>query len=219
MERRMSSGPQGEASQERELAALRAGDEEAYLRLVRRHHPAMIRVASLHVHSAAAAEEVAQEAWLGVLRGLHQFEGRSSLRAWIFGILLNCARARAIREGRTVPFSALEAERGEDAPSVPPDRFLGAGDEWAGHWAAPPSPWPEAWVASRELMALVQAALARLPEGQRAVMSLRDVEGWGAEEVCELLGISEGNQRVLLHRARSKVRGDVERQLGREEHA
>jgi RNA polymerase sigma-70 factor (ECF subfamily) len=218
MERPTASESQDSAAQDRELVALRAGDEEAFLNLVRRHHPAMIRVASLHVRSAAAAEEVAQEAWVGVLRGLHQFEGRSSLRTWIFGILLNCARARAIREGRTVPFSALEQER-EEAPSVSPARFLDAGHEWAGHWAAPPSPWPEAWVESREMIAAVQEAMERLPEGQRTVMSLRDLEGWDSEQVCALLGISEGNQRVLLHRARSKVRGYLEHRSGREEPA
>lgn len=198
-----------------ELAALRAGDEAAFLALVRRHHRAMVRVAALYVRSTATAEEVAQEAWIGVLRGLEGFEGRSSLRAWIFAILVRGARARAAREGRTVPFSALEAE-GEDGPSVDPARFLDDDQRWAGHWSEPPAPWPDRWAESRELAALAQEAMSTLPAGQRAVMSLRDVEGWEAEEVCALLEISEGNQRVLLHRARSRVRGYLEEKLGSE---
>lgn len=198
-----------------EVAALRAGDERAFLALVERHQRGMVRVASLYVKSAATAEEVVQEAWIGVLRGLDGFEGRSSLKSWIFGIVVNCARARAVRDGRMVPLSSLLAEAEDDGPSVAAERFLGDGQRWAGHWAEPPSPWPDTWVESREMVALVQEAMAALPEAQRTVMSLRDVDGWDSSEVCELLGISEGNQRVLLHRARSKVRGSLEQQLGR----
>ncbi len=204
------------ASEHGELAALRAGDEEAFLALVNRHHRAMIRVASLYVRSNASAEEVVQEAWMGVLRGLHLFEGRSSLKSWIFAILVNCAKARASRDARMVTLSSLEAESEDDGPSVSPDRFLDEDQRWAGHWAEPPEPWPDARVESQEMVALVQEALATLPEAQRSVMSLRDVDGWDSDEVCELLGISEGNQRVLLHRARSKVRGYLEQKLGRE---
>jgi RNA polymerase sigma-70 factor (ECF subfamily) len=198
------------------LPALRAGDEKAFLALVNRHHRGMVRVASLYVKSAASAEEVVQETWIGVLRGLHLFEGRSSLKSWIFGILVNCAKARAARERRAVPLSAIEVEVGDDGPSVSPDRFQSDDQRWAGHWAEPPEPWPDAKVALREMVALVQEALATLPEAQRTVMSLRDVDGWDSDEVCQLLGISEGNQRVLLHRARSKVRNYIEQSLGRE---
>jgi RNA polymerase sigma-70 factor (ECF subfamily) len=203
-------------TEDREVAALRAGDERAFLVLVNRHHRGMMRVASLYVRGVATAEEVVQEAWLGVLCGLNLFEGRSSLKSWIFGILINCAKARAAREARSVPLSALEREEEEEGPSVSPDRFLDDEQRWAGHWSQPPVAWPEATVASREMVALVREALETLPEAQRTVMSLRDVDGWDSAEVCELLGISEGNQRVLLHRARSKVRGYLEQRLGGE---
>jgi RNA polymerase sigma-70 factor, ECF subfamily len=166
--------------------------------------------------SASPAEEVVQEAWMGVLRGLHLFEGRSSLKSWVFAILVNCAKVRASRDARMVPLSSLEPESEDDGPSVPPDRFLDEDQRWAGHWAEPPEPWPDARVESQEMLALVQEALATLPAAQRSVMSLREVDGWDSDEVCELLGISEGNQRVLLHRARSKVRGYLEQKLGRE---
>jgi RNA polymerase sigma-70 factor (ECF subfamily) len=206
------------AAEERELAALRAGDEAAFLSLVNRYHGAMLRVASMHVKSRASAEEVVQEAWLGVLKGLHLFEGRSSLKSWIFRILVNCAKTRGMRDVRSVPLSWLADGAGEEELSVSPDRFQESGERWAGHWADPPEPWPDARVESSEMMALVREALERLPEAQRTVMTLRDVDGWESGEVCELLGISEGNQRVLLHRARSKVRGYVEERLGREDH-
>jgi len=205
------------AAEERELAALRAGDEAAFLSLVNRHHFAMLRVASMYVKCRASAEEVVQDAWLGVLRGLHLFEGRSTLKSWIFRILVNCAKTRGVHDARSVPMSSLADGAGEEGPSVPPDRFQEEGERWAGHWAEPPEPWPDARVESSEIVALVREALETLPEAQRAVMTLRDVDGWESGEVCELLGISDGNQRVLLHRARSKVRGYVEERLGRED--
>ena len=201
------------ASDDRELSALRAGDEAAFLALVRLHHSAMLRVACMYVPSRAVAEEVAQEAWIGVLRGLHLFEGRSTLKAWIFRILVNCAKSRGAREARTTPLSALEEAASEPAPAVSPDRFLGEDDRWPGHWSDPPEPWPDARVESAEMVALVREALATLPEAQRNVMSLRDVDGWEAAEVCQALGISEVNQRVLLHRARSRVRAFVEERM------
>jgi RNA polymerase sigma-70 factor (ECF subfamily) len=176
----------------------------------------MLRVATVYVRSRAIAEEVVQEAWLGVLKGLHAFEGRSSLKSWIFSILVNCAKTRGAREARSVPMSALEAE--DDAsPAVSPDRFRDEADRWPGHWSQPPQPWPDERVASNELVALVGEALATLPDAQRTVMTLRDVEGIDSSEVCALLGVSEVNQRVLLHRARSKVRAFVEDRLGRED--
>lgn len=212
-----ASGSEATAfNEDAEVAALRAGDERAFLALVNRHHRGMIRVASLYVKSAAAAEDVVQEAWLGVLRGLHLFEGRSSLKSWIFGIVVNCARARAARDVRSVPLSLLEREQEDEGPSVSPDRFLEDGHRWAGYWAKAPVAWPDATVASKEMVSLVREALETLPEAQRTVMSLRDMDGWDSAEVCELLGISEGNQRVLLHRARSKVRSCLEQRLGGE---
>ncbi len=202
--------------EERELAALRAGDERAFLALVNRHHRGMVRAAAFYVQGTATAEEVVQEAWLGVLRGLHLFEGRSSLKSWIFGIVVNCARARAAREARSVPLSALEREQDDQGPSVSPDRFVDGDQRWSGNWAQPPVAWPDAKLASKEMLSLVRGALETLPAAQRSVMTQRDVDGWDSEEVCALLGISEGNQRVLLHRARSKVRGYLEQRLGGE---
>jgi RNA polymerase sigma-70 factor (ECF subfamily) len=196
------------------LPALRAGDERAFLALAGRYHAAMLRVARLHVSSAAAAEDAVQEAWLGVLKGLATYEGRASLRGWIFSIVGNCARRRGAAEARAVPLSALAPE-GEHEPAVPPERFLGEDHpDWPGHWASPPEPWPEARVLAREAAALAHGAIEALPPAQREVITLRDVEGLDAAEVCALLGISEGNQRVLLHRARSKVRAALEASLG-----
>jgi RNA polymerase sigma-70 factor (ECF subfamily) len=202
------------ADDARIVAALRAGDEAAFVALVERHHRAMVRIAAAFVRSEAVAEEVAQEAWLGVLSGLARFEERASLRTWIFQIVVNQARGRAAREARSVPLSALR-DVADDGPAVPPERFLDGG-EWPGHWASPPRAWPDELAASREAVAIVRAALESLPASQRAVMTLRDVEGWDAAEVCELLGLSDGNQRVLLHRARSAVRARLEERLGAE---
>jgi RNA polymerase sigma-70 factor (ECF subfamily) len=169
----------------------------------------MLRVALLYVGSRAVAEEVVQEAWLGVLTGLERFEGRSSLKTWIFRILTNVAKTRGEREGRTVPFSALaEAQEQEGGGAVDPERFLGAESVWAGHWSSARAPLavPEERLLAAEARSRIDAAIAELPPNQRAVLTLRDVSGFGSEEACELLGISEINQRVLLHRARSKVR-------------
>ena len=209
-----SGSASGVGGEERELAALRAGDETAFLALVSRHHGAMLRVAAMFVKSRASAEEVVQEAWIGVLKGLHLFEGRSSLRSWIFKILVNCAKTRGMHDARAVVIALDELV--DEGPSVSPDRFRDDTERWPGHWSQPPEPWPDARVESSEMVALVRQALETLPEAQRTVMSLRDVDGWDSGEVCELLAISEGNQRVLLHRARSKVRAFVEEQLGSE---
>jgi RNA polymerase sigma-70 factor, ECF subfamily len=193
------------------LSALRAGDEKAFLALVRQLHPSMLRVASLFVSSRAVAEEVVQETWLGVLKGLGGFEGRSSLRRWIFGILTNCAKARGTREARSVPFSSV-VDEGEDEAAVDPSRFLPPDHpRWPGHWSAPPVAWAEEKLIERESLQVAQRAIEELPRGQREVIVLRDVEGWDSDEVCESLGLSEVNQRVLLHRARSKVRAALER--------
>jgi RNA polymerase sigma-70 factor (ECF subfamily) len=201
--------------EERELvAALRAGDEAVFREVVATYNAAMIRVASLHVSTRAVAEEVVQETWLAVVKGLDRFEERSSFKTWMFTILVNRARSRGTRERRTVPFSSLQTDEG--TPGVPGDRFRPPTDHWAGHWAEPPSPWsdvPAARLESQETRTLIFDALRSLPDQQREVMTLRDVEGWSAEDVCSLLGLSDGNQRVLLHRARGKVRSVLEQQF------
>lgn len=196
-----------------DLEALRDGDEGAFSRLVDRHHASMIRVARLYVGSTAAAEEVAQEAWLGVVQGIARFEGRSTLEAWIFAIVANCAKRRGAQERRTVPLSSL-ARDDEGGPAVDPERFLdGAHPRWPGHWSQPPEPWTSDQVDSRETLEAIAAAMEKLPPMQRAVMTMRDVEGLGADETCQVLGLSDANQRVLLHRARSKVRSALEAYL------
>jgi RNA polymerase sigma-70 factor, ECF subfamily len=196
------------------LAALRAGDEQAFRALVTRHHGTMVRVASFYVGSRAVAEEVTQETWLAVIRGLDGFEERSSLRTWIFRILANQARARGTRESRSVPFSSVA---GDDESTVDPARFRGPEDRWPGHWGVFPSPWsdlPAERLLDVEARSLVAETIRVLPDAQRAVISLRDVEGFSPEETCELLGLSEGNQRVLLHRARARVRAALEAYFG-----
>jgi RNA polymerase sigma-70 factor (ECF subfamily) len=205
-------------AEERELlGALRRGDEAAFARLVETLQGSMLRLAMLHVRDRAVAEEVVQDAWLGVLQQLDRFEGRSSLKTWVLRIVSNRAKTRAVREHRTVPFSGLaggDLEAGE--PAVDPDRFLPDGHRWAGHWASPPASWrevPEDLLLSQETMSEVGRAVATLPAAQRAVVVLRDVEGLTAAEACQLLELSEGNQRVLLHRGRSKVRAALERYL------
>jgi RNA polymerase sigma-70 factor (ECF subfamily) len=196
------------------LDALRAGDEAAFAALVREYHPSLVRVARMFVSSQATAEEVAQETWLAVLNGLDRFEGRSSLRTWIFRILTNIAKTRAVRDGRTLPFSALHDPARVPEAAVDPDRFLDPEHpRWPGHWAAKPVPWPADALEARETREVIAAAIEALPATQRAVISLRDVEGWSSEEVRNALGLSETNQRVLLHRARSKVRAALESYL------
>jgi len=196
------------------LAALRRGDEAAFLALVERHHTALVRLAQVYVGDRARAEDVAQEAWLGVVRGLGRFEGRSSLKTWLFRILVNCAKTRAVREARSVPFSDLgDVDLADGGPSVEPERFHGAGHRIAGHWSDPPRAWddlPEERLLAAETRGVLGRAIEALPPGQRAVVTLRDVEGLSAAEVCNMLGLSETNQRVLLHRARSRLRQALE---------
>ena len=198
------------------VTALRNGDEAAFAALVERYHPALVRLAQAYVRDRAVAEEVAQEAWLGMLTSLSRFAGRASLKTWLFGILINCARASRRREAHAIPFSAFDDEAG-DGPSVAADRFLPAGHRWAGHWAAPPQPWPEEHLLAEEIGTHVARAIDALPPHQRAVLTLRDIEGWTTAEVCETLAISEANARVLLHRARSRVRQALEDYLRRTE--
>ena len=201
------------AAEEQELLErLRAGDERAFEALVERHYPTMLAVARHYVSSRAVAEEVVQDAWLGVLKGLDRFQGRSSLRTWILRILVNRAKTRGARDARTVPFASLAAQ-GEE-PAVEPGRFRGPDDPFPGHWRAYPGTWqrlPEQTLADRETLQIVLATIHRLPPPQRIVITMRDIQGCEAEEVCEALDVSEGNQRVLLHRARSKVRNALER--------
>jgi RNA polymerase sigma-70 factor, ECF subfamily len=213
-DRLADSAPGDSGEDARLIAGLRAGDEAVFAELVGAYGPSMQRVARMYVRDAATAEEVVQETWLAVLNGIDRFEGRSSLKTWIFRILANRAKTRGERESRSVPFSALAArEAGADEPSVDPDRFLGPGAAQPGAWAAPPRGWPQERVVERETLELIQAAIEQLPETQREVIRLRDIEGWSAKEVAMALEISNGNQRVLLHRARSKVRAALEAYL------
>jgi RNA polymerase sigma-70 factor (ECF subfamily) len=210
-------GDSGWDDDEQLLLALRRRDEQAFAALVDRYHARLIRLASLFVANQAVAEEVAQETWIGVLQGIDRFEGRSSFRTWLFRILTNQARRRGQREARSMPFAAFSQADGDDGePAVAPERFLPAGDEWAGHWVSYPRNWretPEERFLSQETRALVQQAIDTLPLNQRLVITLRDVEGFPSAEVCNALAISETNQRVLLHRARSKVRAQLEQYL------
>jgi RNA polymerase sigma-70 factor (ECF subfamily) len=197
------------------VAALRAGSESAFATLVDRYYATMLRVARMHVATKEAAEDVVQETFLGVIRGIDRFEERSSLRTWMFRILVNRARTKGERESRTKPFSSLPGGLDDDGFSVDPDRFVHEG-RWAGFWAtSPPDKMlPEARVLASEAGTLLLAAIEELPENQRTVITLRDVQGLDSAEVCELLQISEGNQRVLLHRARAKIRSSLERYYG-----
>ena len=196
------------------IRLLRLGDEAAFMSLVERLQPMMLRVARMYVSSHAVAEEVVQEAWLGLLQGIDRFEGRSSLRTWILRIVTNIAKTRGQREGRSAPFASLAGDD-LDAPSFDPDRFLGTG-AWAGHWSTLPGDWagaPEARLTSSETLDAVRRAIDALPPMQAQVIRLRDVLGWASEEVRNALDLTETNQRVLLHRARAKVRAALEREM------
>jgi RNA polymerase sigma-70 factor (ECF subfamily) len=202
---------------DRLVAALRAGDEAAFADLVARWSPGLVRLARLHVPSQEVAEDVLQETWMAVLRGIDRFEGRASLRSWVIGILLNQARRHARRERRSLPFAALRRvrEEGREEPAVPPGAFQAWNGPRPGWWVVPPAR-PEAPGERLEAEALRHAltsAIAELPPRQREVLTMRDVLGLPADEVCTVLGVTEGNQRVLLHRARSRVRRTVEGHL------
>ena len=200
------------------IEQLRCGDESAFARLVDELTPGMLRVARTYVPSDAIAADVVQETWLGVLRGLDGFEARSSLKTWVYRILINRARTRGAAEHRTVPFATLAARETDVAfAAVEGDRFLPADhDRWPHHWAAPPRRWelsPEDALSHSETLEVVRAAIDELPPTQRMVIVMRDLEGFSAEETCELLELTVGNQRVLLHRARSHVRAHLEEYL------
>lgn len=195
------------------LARLRSGDESAFREVVKRHDRAMRRVALSFVPTASIADEVAQETWLAVIRGLDRFEGRCSLKTWIFRILVNRAQSRGAREVRITPVSSLvDADHGAGG-TVDPERFLPPGSTFDGYWAVSPTRFfelPEEQLLAQETIELVAQAIDALPIRQRQVIQLRDVEGWDGAEVCESLGLSPANQRVLLHRARAAVRVALE---------
>jgi RNA polymerase sigma-70 factor, ECF subfamily len=199
------------APDERIVAALRAGDERAFCELFQRHCPAMKRVARSYVQSDAVAEEIVQETWLAVLTGIDRFEGRCALGTWMFSILINQAKTHNTRERKAVPFSSISPS-GRDEPAVDADRFQKDDDAWPGHWATPPRPWqrPDRRALSLEARARLKDALSQLPARQRAVVGLRDVDGLSSAEVCGLLGLSRENERVLLHRGRSRLRAALE---------
>jgi RNA polymerase sigma-70 factor (ECF subfamily) len=198
------------APQEMELVMrLRQGDEQAFASLVDRYHSSLVRLALAHVSDRSVAEEVVQESWIGVLEGLDRFEGRSSLKTWIFRIVTNKAKTRGVRESRHTTFADLHGEAESDEPTVDPGLFRTSG-HWAGYWAEYPRPWddqtPEKCLLTKEGSAYLEQAIQALPPKLKHIIILRDVEGLGSKEVCVMLGVSEANQRVLLHRARAKVR-------------
>lgn len=200
--------PVSESADAARLAALRAGDERAFAELVDELSPRMLRLARVYVAGAATAEEAVQDAWIVVLRSLDRFEGRSALATWILGIVVNTARARGRHESRSRPFSSLS---GDDQPIIDPDRFLPPDHErWPGHWAIAPAPWPEHALETAEATQTIREAVAALPDAQRAVITLRDMIGCTAEETCSALGLTDTHHRVLLHRARTKLRAALE---------
>jgi RNA polymerase sigma-70 factor (ECF subfamily) len=193
---------------------LRAGDADAFAEIVRAWSPMMLRVARTYVSTDASAQEVVQDAWLAMIRGLDRFEGRSSLRTWMLAILSNLGRSRGVREARTLPWSSLGPAE-DDHPLVDPDRFRGADDQWPRHWTpvGQPRPWPrspEEETMAAEGRSQLEHGLAQLPERQRTVVTLRDIHGLTSDEVCDILGVTASNQRVLLHRARSRLRAHLE---------
>ena len=199
------------------LERLRRGDEGAFDELVNQHHSALIRMAMGYVADREVAEEVVQDTWMAVIESLNRFEGRSSLRTWICGILIHKAKDRGVREKRHTTFSAFESYDDDNDEAVDPSRFQQTG-EWAGHWAFPPQPWddqtPEKLLASQQAVNAMQRAIEALPATLKEVLILRDVEGVDAKEVCEMLKITETNLYVRLHRARERVRTAVETALG-----
>lgn len=199
------------------LQRLRKGDEAAFEEIVDRYGPGLRRLARAYVPESLA-DEVVQETWLGFLKSLDRFEGRSSLKTWIYRILMNTAKKRWTRESRSIPFSSLGAHDVDGQPPVDPGRFLPPDHpQWPGHWSTPPESWrgiPESSLLSKEVLEVIAMALAGLPPAQRQALVLRDVEGFSSDEVCNFLGVTGTNQRVLLHRARSAVRRALEAYFG-----
>lgn len=196
-------------SEEELVSRLRTGDESAFREFISRHHGNMVGLALSYVQVRATAEEIVQDTWLAAIERLHQFEGRSSLKSWVFAILVNKAQTRAVRDGRVSLFSEIDSELARGEPAVDPARFTPAGS-----WQNPPQHFheitPERMAADREILRHIRAALDNLPTAQRAVIILRDIEGLPTGEVCNVLGISESNHRVLLHRGRAKLRNHLE---------
>jgi RNA polymerase sigma-70 factor (ECF subfamily) len=190
------------------VAGLRAGDEAMFALVVDTWSAGMLRAARAYVSGDETAEDVVQDTWLAVIRGIDRFEARSSLRTWVYRILINIAKTRGVKDSRTVPLSSLAPTDEDSGPTVDPARFRGPDDPYPGHWKVFPAPWPsaESDLLSREALATIQDAVAALPARQRLVITLRDVEGYDSDEVCALLDITAANQRVLLHRARVAVR-------------
>src|SRR5690349_5654772 len=196
------------------VGRLRERDEKAFVALVDSWSRGMLRAARAYVATAESAEDVVQETWLAVLRGIDRFEGRSSLRTWVYRILVNIAKTRGVQDSRTVPVPDFTPGlAGDDTgPTVDPSRFRGPDDPYPGHWKEFPKPWPpvETEIAQREVRSRIAGAVGELPHRQRIVITLRDIEGYSSDEVCTILAISAANQRVLLHRARAAVRGRLE---------
>jgi RNA polymerase sigma-70 factor (ECF subfamily) len=193
------------------VAAIRGGDEAAFVTFAEAHQATLVRLARVWVKNDALAEEVVQETWLTMLQTIERFEGRSALKTWLCGILVNVARERLRKEGRSVPVSSLEKP---DEPAVDPGRFSTNAHPWEGHWELPPTPFPdnpEAHLLTAELRVRIEEAIAALPPAQREVIVLHDVEGFFGDDVGEILGVSSANERVLLHRARAKIRATLER--------
>ena len=193
------------------VKALEARDADAFAYLLDRYHPALVRLAQQYVPSRAVAEEVVQETWLAVIEGIDRFEQRSSVKTWLFRILINVARSRGVHERRSIPFATTAVL--DDEPCVDPRRFRRFGRSGRGAWKRPPHPWgdPEQRALDSETMETIRRAVDRLPPDQREVITMRDLLGWTAADVCDALQVTDANQRVLLHRARSKVRGALER--------
>jgi RNA polymerase sigma-70 factor (ECF subfamily) len=202
------------ADDQRIVSGLRAGDAAVFAEVFDRYNGSLVRVAMRYVPSRAVAEEVAQDTWIGVIEGIDRFEGRSTFKTWLYKILIYRARSRGERERRTTPMSALADD--DSAPSVPTERFRGSDALWAGHWATPPRRWDgdaEDRLLAGEARSVIDAAIAEMPLAQREVIVMRDLSQFSAVQVCELLGLTEANQRVLLHRARSRVRAALENYL------
>ncbi len=196
------------------VARLRRGDDDAFRELIDRYDTLLRRLARRYVATDAAADEVVGDTWLGVVRGIDRFEGRSALKTWIVRILMNVARTRGVRDRRSIPFSSLAHPDDEGTePTIPPDRFRSAADPYPGHWRTFPSRWhdhPEVRALGAETLDVVRVALDALPPAQQTVVRLRDLEGWTAAEVCNALDLTETNQRVLLHRGRARIRAALE---------
>jgi len=196
------------------VEALRAGDEDAFVALVERYQEPLVRQALMYVPSRAVAEDVVADTWVAVITGIDKFEGRSSLKTWLYRIVMNIARTRGVSEHRSIPFASVAKPLERDEAAVDPARFFPVGAKEAGAWTSLPTPWgeqPEDRLLARENVDVVERAIADLPDAQREVITLRDVLGWTSAEVCNALDVSETNQRVLLHRARVKVRAALEK--------